>query len=286
MSAEVKAKWTFKRSDGRQLVFGDETFPILKMSGIGNIKPEVFSVKRARGNGNIVTGKRMPPRDVSVTAELFDYTLNPQMFRKLSSFFSYRYTYDVEIAYLNEPRYLASCELTDFDCPTGNVYVPLKPKVSMLAPDGYFLSVDSFGKNLASVRDFTAFPYINEVDKVRPFSYYEFRQKVTLYNDGDDDTFCTVKMVFVGECKNPSVQIGDVYVKVIDEFVENDILIIDSRKRIVTKNGEKIDTKLERGSKLRFFMLGVGDNIIEFSAEEGSQNLDVFVYFNKHYLGV
>lgn len=286
MSSEAKAKWVFRRSDGRELVFGDETFPILEMTGIGRIKPEVFTKKRARGDGNIVTGKRLPAREFGVMAELNDYRLNPTMLRRLESFFSHLHTYDVEITYLNEPRYLAKCELLDFNCPPENVYLPLKPSVSMLAPDGYFLSVDPFGKDLAANRGGLAFPYVNLVGGTFPVGLYEFASKINLYNDGDDVAFCTVKMVFTDDVVNPTVSIGDVYVKVIDSFVKDDVLIIDSYSNSVTKNGAKADTKLERGSRLRDFTLAVGDNSVSYTAEIGSNAISVYVYFNKRYLGV
>lgn len=282
----INAKWVFKRSDGRELVFGNDTFQILEMNGIDTLKPELFSKKKARGDGNIITGKRMPAREFSVTAELFDAKENAKYRSVLNSFFSHRYTYDVTITYINEPRYVAHCELMLYQCPTKNVFYPLKPKITMLAPDGYFLSVDSFGQDIAGTRGGAGFPYVNLVNKTFAFGIFEFKGNATFENDGDVEAYVKASITFRGNVVNPKLIMGESYVKVIDTFVPGDILVIDASDKSLTKNGVNIDNRLEKGSKWLNLTFDVGENLLSYDADSGNNLMMVRVYFNKRYLGV
>ena len=280
------AKWVFKRSDGKELVFGNDAFSILEMKGIDTLKPELFSKKKARGDGNIITGKRIPAREFSVTAELYDAKQNAMFRPVLNSFFSPRYTYDVTICYINEPRYVANCELLQFSCPTKNIFYPLKPTVTMLAPDGYFLSVDAFGHDIASTRGGMGFPYVNLVNKTFAFGIFEFKGNATFENDGDVEAHVKAVITFRGEVQNPRLIMGDAYVKVLDTFVSGDVLVIDASDKSLTKNGENIDTRLEKGSKWAYLTFDVGENLLSYDADSGNNLMMVRVYFNKRYLGV
>lgn len=284
--SDISAKWIFKRSDGKELVFGNDVFSILKMNGIDTLKPELFSKKKARGDGNIITGKRIPAREFSVTAELFDAKDNQKFRPILNSFFSHRFTYDVTVCYINEPRYVANCELLQYSCPTGNVFYPLKPTVTMLAPDGYFLSVDSFGQDIAGTRGGIGFPYVNLVNKTFAFGIFEFKGSASFENDGDVEAHVKAVITFRGEVINPRLIMGDSYVKVLDSFVPGDVLVIDASDKSLTKNGTNIDTKLEKGSKWANLTFAVGENLLSYDADTGNNLMMVRVYFNKRYLGV
>jgi len=279
-------KWVFKRSDGKSMTFGDEAFAILAMSGIDEVKPEIFRKKKARGDGDVITGYRLPARDLMCKAEIVDSRLNGAMRSVLNSFFSHSYTYDVYITYINETRYAKGCRLMRFHCPTANVYEPIKPQVNMLNPDAYFLSVDEFGKNIASTGGSFGFPYVNLAGKTTPFGVFLFARNVEIFNDGDAEAFPKAVFTFRGEVTNPSVGMGSSYVKVIDTFVEGDTLIMNAADKSITKNGLNISTKLDKGSRWNDLVFQIGDNSISYDAEYGNNLLDVTIYFNKRYVGV
>ena len=279
-------KWIFKRSDGKQFVFGDNTFAILQMTGLDDLKPEIFKKKRAVGDGDIITGYRIPSRDLSVKAEIIDYRLNDTMRTVMTSFFSTHYKYDVYITYTGEQRYAKGCTLTRFYCPMGNIYEPIKPLVSMLCTDGYFLSVDEFGKNIAATKGGAGFPYVNLVNRSRPFGIYMFNREVQIFNDGDADAYCKAVFTFRGEVVNPSISKGDSFVKCLDTFHAGDTLIMDAYDKSITKNGVNISTKVDKGSRWNDLVFQIGDNSISYNADAGSNLVDVTIYFNKRYLGV
>lgn len=72
----------------------------------------------------------------------------------------------------------------------------------------------------------------------------------------------------------------------LDTFVSGDVLVIDASDKSLTKNGENIDTQLEKGSKWAYLTFDVGENLLSYDADSGNNLMMVRVYFNKRYLGV
>lgn len=82
-----------------------------------------------------------------------------------------------------------------------------------------------------------------------------------------------------------------------EEFVINKTMVDGEEIEIVTSIGEKsVRGKIENGDYTNYFMykdvdsswlqLEVGDNLFRYNADEGIDNLDVFVYFYNQYLEV
>lgn len=65
---------------------------------------------------------------------------------------------------------------------------------------------------------------------------------------------------------------------------KGDRLIIDTENKLVTLNGINVFNKRVRGSS--FFNLNVGDNYLQFDAEQNADNLEVMLEYNSRYLGV
>lgn len=281
-----RPNWIFRRSDGKTLSFGDDTFGILKMKGTDDLKLEVFTKKKAVGDGDIITGYRVPSRELYIKAEIFDHRLNEKMREVLTRFFNPKYSFDVYITYTGEQRFARRCSLLRFYCPEANVHEPIKPEVTMLYPDGYFLSVDEFGQNIASIRGGRGWPYVNLVGKSGPFGIHAFSRTVQVYNDGDAEAYCKAVITFAGEVTNPRILSGDAYVKVLDVFVAGDRLELDAFEKSATKNGQNISVKVDKASRWNDLIFAVGDNTIAYDADFGNNLMNVNVYFNKRYLGV
>ena len=104
-----------------------------------------------------------------------------------------------------------------------------------------------------------------------------------------------MKIVFVanGTVINPSL----VNVNTQEEFTINKTLAAGEEVEIVTNIGEKsVKGKIGNADYANYFMyknvdsswlqLDVGDNLFRYNAEDGIENLDVFVYFYNQYLEV
>ncbi len=283
----INAQVEFIRSDDQRLVLGDGIFHILDMTGIGTLTPEIFTKKKAVDHGSIVTGYRIPEREFAIKAEIGDAKLNRQYLSIINSFFNPVYTYNVIITYLGDSKLAKNCYIRKFDDGAGkNIYKPIVPVITMMYPDAFFLSTDEFGKDIASVTAGFVWPYKHLVDEMWCFGVYAFGGRVKVYNDGDVTAYIKVKFAFTGECTDPSIKKGDSYVKVLGEFHQGDVLVIDAYDKSVRLNGQNVSTRVEKGSKWNDMILQLGDNEVSYDAEHGSINVNVYVYYNKRYLGI
>lgn len=60
---------TLIRSDGKTFAYGD-IFRIMSygLIGVGTTEVEIFSENKAIGDGDVVTGQRLPPRSIQIQA--------------------------------------------------------------------------------------------------------------------------------------------------------------------------------------------------------------------------
>lgn len=276
----------FTRSDGATFTFGTEDMPILEFSGIGKITPEIFTKKKPIGHGSIITGMRLPEREFGIKADLIRQSRKEAVLREMNSFFNPTYTFDVEITYMGVSRKAVDCRIRSFDAGSGNYYAPLKPSITMLCEEAFFLSVSEYGKDIAGATGGFHFPYHPTAEDPIIFGLYAFANGATLSNDGDVETYIKARFVMTGDAINPRIMTGDSYVKVLDTFVAGDVLVIDASNRTVTKNGQNISTRIDKGSRWTDMVLTRGYNQVQFACDSGSNNLSCYVYFNNRYLGV
>ncbi len=104
-----------------------------------------------------------------------------------------------------------------------------------------------------------------------------------------------MKIVFKanGTVVNPKL----INVNTQEEFVIDKTLVATEEIEVNTNIGEKgVKGKIGNGNYINYFMyknidsswlqLEVGNNFFKYSADEGADNLDVFIYFNNRYLEV
>ena len=182
-------------------------------------------------------------------------------------------------------RYAADCRLDSIEIPTDNQYSPITLKLSLLCPEGYFLSADSFGKNIAGVTPRAGWPYAALTSYGRICGVYAYAGTVYLDNDGDADAYCRAVFIALGDVTNPKLIAGDGYVRVICTLHEGDVLLIDGKTKAVTINGANAVTMLDKTSSFAGIVFGIGTNSLGFTADVGSNVLAVNVYYNKRYMG-
>ena len=108
---------------------------------------------------------------------------------------------------------------------------------------------------------------------------------VVLENDGDVDTYCKAVLTAAGEVENPKLVINGAYVRVIDTMQAGDVIIIDFTKNppTVEKNGVNWIGHCDKTSAFDEMILRVGDSSVEYTADNGSNQLDVAIFYNKLY---
>ncbi len=275
----------FLRSDGKSMAIDDTTLSLVDADGLDKPNIEVFSEKAAVGDGDMVTGQRVGSRDIEFTARALNPALNEILRRAWGSFFVANRTYDVYVTRYGSNRYATGCYLTDFEIPTDNQYTPITLKISLICPEGYWLSVDSFGKNIAGVTERLGYPFISLSGYGRIYGVYTYAGTVYLDNDGDAESYCKAVFTAQGDVTNPKLIAGDGFVRVLTTMTAGDVLIIDGKSKSVTLNGANAATLVDRASSFDGIVFRLGTNSVGFTADVGSSALSVNIYYNKRYMG-
>lgn len=261
-------------------------FRIITITGI---ESSSYTIHKANTNddGMIVTGKKIEPREITITGDIKkddNETINRQILR---SFFHPKHTGELIInrnGIIRKTQY----EVSSFDFTTSKLYDYIGFAISLECPDPLLASVDNYGKNIALITSQFAFPLIIPADKGKIMGYRTYKNEAVLNNDGDDETGLEITVIAKrGEVTNPKLELSTgEYIQVITTMNKGDILKINTnnRKKSITLNGENIINRINRESS--FFDLKVGTTTIKYSSDEGYTNMDVNIYYNKKYLGV
>lgn len=258
------------------------------LSGFGSFDNDIKMIDNAIGDGGTNGSSRVAQKDRTIVAISRNPVMN-EILRKIAvSFFNPKKTFKVYVTYMGVTRW---CEgiIHKFDLPTENIYAPMTLTITFMFANPYLKSYDNFGKDIASVARMTAFPYMCSVTAGTPQGttggIFNFAQKVMLENDGDVDTYCKAVFTAKGEVVNPKLIINGNYVRVLDTMVEGDVIIIDFTKDppTVQKNGVNFIGHCDRTSAFDDMALIVGDSEVSFDADNGSNLLDVSIYYNKLY---
>lgn len=119
--------------------------------------------------------------------------------------------------------------------------------------------------------------------------YRTLHKEVVLANDGDVSTGVQIQFVAKrGGVKNPkitNVRTGQ-FMRVFCDMSLGDILLVDTnaRHQVIELNGVNYYQHMDRKSEP--FELAVGDNYLEYDADENYTNLDVNLFYRPKYLGI
>lgn len=279
------------RSDKKEFVIDGTDWALPSnngLDGFGTFENDITTVDNAVGDGGIITSDRIAQKDRTIVAVSRNNALNDVLRHKATAFFNSKFTYKIYITYMGYTRW---CEgkIYKFKMPNGNIYRSMTMTVTFLCPDPYLKSYEDFGKNIASVLGMCGFPYLCSVTAGTPQGItggiFNFANQVLLENDGDVETLCRAIFIANGAVTNPKLVVNDNYVRVIDVMTQGDIIEIDFTKNppTVKKNGENYIGHCDRTSAFDDMSLPVGDSAISFTADDGANQLDVSIYYNKLY---
>ncbi len=275
----------FVRDDGQSMAVNNTTWGLLGAKGLDKPDISIFTQEAAIGDGDMVTGKRVGARSIEITLKTMSAALNEVLRRAATSFFTHKHTYDLYVYRFGSPRYAPACEVESVEIPTESQYKPITLTLGLLCPEGYFLSADSFSRNIAGLVGRCGYPYIALGSYGRIYGVYSFAETVYLDNDGDAEAYCKAVFIARGGVTNPKLVAGSGYVRVLGSMVAGDVLMIDGKTKAATLNGANIATHLDRASNFDGIVFAVGTNSVGFTADVGSNVLDVYIYFNKRYMG-
>ncbi len=297
------------KCNGSTLTFGmgstgtKREFGITKIEGLESSDLELSTTDNALVDGSTVDGKRIESRPVHIEATLRDDKNNAINRQRIIKFFNPKYTGTMTVNHSGTERNI-EYELEGWTfVAKNNVYNRLDISVDLLCPDPFMKNIDNFGKNMADYTPLFAFPWRVLAEKVydvpSPYkgmalkgqasAYRTLSTNVLLTNDGDVP--CGLQIKFVasrGSVSGPKIthQGSGSYIHVNVDMEEGDVLLIDTndRNQIIELNDVNVYQYIDRLSEP--FKLEVGDNILEYDADENYSNLDVMLYYTPLYLGV
>ncbi|MBR5596480.1 MAG: phage tail family protein [Lachnospiraceae bacterium] len=286
MDKEVKIR--IVRSDNKEFNIDGNDWKITKLEGFGEFENDINVVDKAVGDGGIITSSRIGTKDRTITAKSLNKYLNDVLRREADSFFNPKLTYKVYLTYMGITRW-AEGTIYKYKIPNDNIHRRMVLTVTFLFPNPYLKSYEDFGEDIASITPMIGFPYICNVSDGRPYGItggiYNFARQVVLENDGAVETYCKAVFVAKGMVVNPALIIGESYVRVLDTMIEGDVLEMDftNSPPTVKKNGKNIIGKCDRKSSFDTMILNKGDTVIQFDADDGTNVLQVSIYYNKLY---
>lgn len=285
MGTRVSLK--FIRSDKKEFVIDGTDWKIPSdsgLSGIGMFENDITVVDNATGDGGLITSDRIAQKDRTITAISVNPNLNDVLRREAVSFFNSKFVYKVYVTYMGLTRWFEG-KIYKFNLPNGNIYRRMTLSVTFLCPNPFLKSYEDFGKNIASVVPMAGFPYLCRKGIGVTAGRFNFAKMVVLENDGDVETYCKAVFKAKGAVKNPKLSIKSSYVRVIDTMKEGDVIIMDFTKSppTIEKNGFNYIGHCDRASAFDEMILHVGDTEISFDADDGSNQLEVSIYYNKLY---
>lgn len=255
------------------------------LSGFGLADGQLSYVDNVMGDGGEIKNIRLSRIDRTIKAVymLRDYNANAR--RDFTKFFTPRITYKVYLTYMGVTRWaegtlykLQMSEKLDDE-------LLLSATMTFAFANPLWRSVDDFGQDIASIDARFGFPWMVELGGSIPIGVYNFDREVHMYNDGDVITYPRVIIFAKGYVENPEITINSANVKINDTLVEDDEIIMDfgALPPTIRKNGVNIFGKADKKSQFTKMYLDLGDNIVSFDADNGSDNLAVTVYYNKMY---
>lgn len=209
--------------------------------------------------------------------------------RNALAFFTAKDQYKVCVQWgLNDVFAIGKIE--KLSCPEKHLgHGELKLAITFLFANPYWSSRDDFGKNIAALRGLIGFPYMCSVTpgtvQGRTGGVFNYAQLVTLSNNGDVETYCKITVSATDEVINPKIIINGEYVRVIDTIQRNDVIEMDfvAQPPRITKNGINYIGHCDRTSAFTEMILKRGDNTIQYDADNGSNHMNVTVFYNKQY---
>lgn len=263
-------------------------FGVLEYSGIEASEYSISMQNNAQLDGGLVTGRRVEPRAIGITAEYRRADERDEMRRALIRFFDPKQGGALTVTYGNISRRI-DYEVESFAIGQKNLFEPLRFSVSLICPSPYFRDLNAFAKNMAGVRALMAFPFVIPGGSGRALSYREMQQEAVVVNPGAKAVGLNVLFIAKrGAATNPALynlSTGQ-YLRLMLTMAEGDrlsVCTVPGSKR-VELNGVNAIQHIDRGSS--FFGLAPGETVLKYDAAEGKQNLDVYPRFTPEYLGV
>ena len=258
------------------------------MEGFSSFEADVYSTDDYAKDGVIVNHIRLGDKTRTMKIVNVDWRNSDKARKTAQRFFVYKRKYKIYITIGDVQRwcegYLTRMSMNE---PTNEDYM-LSVTMSFEFESPYLMSVDNFGKDIASVVPRFGFPYISEVGKGFYVAVFNFDRSVILNNNGDNIAYPFINVSFIGTVVNPKIIVNNAYIRVIGEFNSNDNITIDYNQNPprIENNGVNILGICDKNSNFDGMLLQVGANEIKYDADNGTDEMHVSVFYYQLYTGI
>ena len=273
------------RGDGAEFIVDETDWGALAFNGAAAPTYEVFSEKKAVGDGDLVTGQRVGPRDLEIRANAMNTSNNDLLRRQALAFFNPKQDYRIYLTYMGSTRWIAGT-LAVFSCENQYIWNPQEFSALFLCADPYWNSMDDFGQDIAAETARWGFPYMDHPSYGTLVSLYNFSREVIFDYDGDVPSPFLAELTADDTVQNPKLVKDGRYIRILDTMQAGDKIVINFETARVTKNGVNILSKVDRSSSFTNALMNPGINEISYEADSGDNNLHVVLRYYKKYLGV
>lgn len=264
--------WRFQRGSG--------------LSGFSSFDGDIKTRENYSRDGGKNEKARLSYKDRTIKIVYMHQDDVPEERDRFEAFFRFGETYKIYATYMGRTRW-QSAELYKMELSenTEPIKKAMTATMTFRFESPYWLSVDDFGKDIASITPLFGFPYQVDMETGSAVGVFNFAHEVELKNEGAATSFPQIIIEAKDEVTNPIVQINEGFVKYNGILNEGDRLVIDclATPPTVRLNGVNRIGRCAKESDFDNLNIKVGNNIASFDADNGSDEMTVSIFYNKMY---
>ncbi len=163
--------------DGKRLTMGDTSpYQILDIKGLEASEYELSVSPNANLAGSTLTGARVSVRPLEITFEIPNNEEFAVYRQSVIRLFHPLQEAMLTVDY-NGTKRCIPYRTEHFEFENSNLYERLRGIVALICPQPFFMSLDSYGKNIAAKTPMLAFPLISRRGRGNAMSYKTFKAK-------------------------------------------------------------------------------------------------------------
>lgn len=255
-------------------------FRLLNIDGIESGEIVLNTTDNVWGDGTRVRNRRIAFRPIMIECEYTGRNKEEQR-RFVAGFFNVHKGGTLQIDYMGAKREIPY-EVEGYKSKLENIYTPYRFLVHLYCPEPFLLDIVESSKEIVAWISGISFPL-----KLPTRFAMAGPRIINVVNNGDIET--PVRIEIFGPATNPKITLRETgeFIRIKDTLTADDIVTITTEfgNKRVEKNGQNAFNILDLPDST-FFNLQVGDNVIEFTTEDVSNNANAKISYRNRYLGV
>ena len=255
------------------------------LEGFAGFEANVSTSEDYSRDGGTTDNIRLSDKDRTIKICNINWRSNQTERAKAQRFFTYNTDYKIYITTEGVQRWVeGTLYRMQLNEPTDEDYL-LKATISFHFDSPYLMSVDNFGRDIASLTPNFGFPWMSNISHGTAVGIFNFERSVILRNDGDNIAYPKIVVTFKAAVLNPVVSINEGFIRILGTFGVTDRITIDYTVNPprIEDNGDNIMGICDRASDFDNMYILIGENTVSFDADNGTDEMSVSVFYNRLY---